>query len=181
MLRLISLSFFVSALAFASEDLHSIDVGYSYSDIRNGDSEVTSELNDLITSHYSLSYLYNVSKHFSIGLGYLTGDSSHADGLLDIFTNSKIDYSAGLFSLAINYPVSKRNYLYLKTSLLDFDYDIIDDGKIVYNESGSDFSFSFGWGYEFDNGIGIKAGYEKLNLGEHVNIGGFNTTINYRF
>lgn len=50
MLRLISLSFFVSALAFASEDLHSIDVGYSYSDIRNGDSEVTSELNNYWTN-----------------------------------------------------------------------------------------------------------------------------------
>jgi hypothetical protein len=181
MLRLISLSFFISSLAFANEDLHSIGVGYSYSNIRNDESEVTSELNDLITSHYSVSYQYKVSVYFSIGIGYLQGNSSHADGLLGIFTNSKIDYSAILFSPAVNYPISKRNYLYLKTSVLEFDYDIIDDGKVVYTEGARDFSFSFGWGYEFDNGMGIKAGYEKLNLGDHVVIEGFNTAINYRF
>jgi hypothetical protein len=181
MLRLIYLSFFISSLASASEVLHSIGVGYSYSDIKNDSSEVTSELNDTITSHYSVSYQYKVSEYFSIGFGYLQGDSSHAVGVADIFTDSKIDYSATLFSSAVNYPMSKRNYLYLETSLLEFDYDVIDDSKVVYNEGGRDFSYSFGWGYTFDNGMGIKAGYEKLNLGEHVDIGGFNTTINYRF
>lgn len=181
MLRLISLSFFISSLAFASEDLHSIDVGFGYSNIRNDDSEVTSELNDVQTTHYSVSYQYKVSEYFSIGFGYLQGDSSHAVGVADIFTDSKLDYNAILFSTAVNYPVSKRNYLYLEASALEFDYDVIDDSKVVYNESGRDFSYSFGWGYKFDNGMGITAGYEKLNLGEHVDIGGFNTTINYRF
>jgi hypothetical protein len=181
MLRLISLSFFISSLASASEDLHSIGVGFSYSNIRNDNSAGISELNDVHTTHYSIAYQYKLSEYFSIGLGYLQGDSSHAVGVADIFTDSKMDYSAILFSPAVNYPVSKRNYLYLEVSALEFAYDVIDDSKVVYNERGRDFSYSFGWGYKFDNGMGIKAGYEKLNLGEHVDIGGFHTTLNYRF
>jgi predicted porin len=123
-----------------------------------------------------------VSEYFSVGLGYLKGDSSNADGILvDIFTDSKIDYSALLISAAVNYPLSKRNSLYVKVNALKYDYDIIDDDAVVYNQDGNDFSFSVGWMFEFHNGLSIKAGYEKLNLGEHITIKGFNTGISYRF
>jgi len=41
---------------------------------------------------------------------------------------------------------------------LQYDYDIIDDNEVVFNQEGHDFSFSFGWMYKFDNGLGSKAG-----------------------
>lgn len=182
MLRIIILSFFISSVAIADESLHKIGLEYSYSEISNGSDTETSELNDLMTSHYAYSYQYKVSEYFSVGLGYLKGDSSNASGLIiDIFTDSKIDYNALLISAAVNYPLSKRNSLYVKVNALQYDYDIIDDNTVVYNQDGNDFSFSFGWMFEFHNGLSIKAGYEKLNLGEHITIKGFNTGISYRF
>jgi len=182
MLRLIFLSFFMSSLVLANETLHTIGLEYSYSEISNDSSKSTSDLDDVLTSHYKTSYQYEVTEQIFIGIGYLKGDSSHADGLLiDLFTDSKIDYNAFLISAAVNYPISKRNNLYLKVNALQYDYDVIDDKKVVYNDDGNDFGFSFGWMYNFDNGIGIKAGYETLSLGSHIDIKGFNTGISYRF
>jgi len=182
MLRLIILSFFMSSLVLANETPHAIGFEYSYSEINNNFSKLTSDLDDLLTSHYITSYQYQVTERIFIGIGYLKGDSSHADGLLiDLFTNSKIDYSAFLVSAAVNYPISKRNYLYLKVNALQYDYDVIDYKKVVYNDDGNDFGFSFGWMYNFDHGIGIKAGYEALSLGTHIDIKGFNIGISYRF
>ncbi|NQZ20863.1 MAG: porin family protein [Colwellia sp.] len=182
MLRIIFLSFFISSVAIADESIHKIGLEYSYSEISNGSDKKTSELNDLITSHYAYSYQYKVSEHFSMGLGYVKGDSSNADGILiDIFTDSKIDYSALLISAAVNYPLSKRNSLYVKVNVLQYDYDIVDDNAVIYSQDGNDFSFSLGWMFEFHNGFSIKAGYETLNLGEHITIKGFNTGISYRF
>jgi len=182
MLRIIVLSFFINTIALAEENLHSIGVEYSYSRINNGSDEKVSDLNDLITSHYASSYEYKVADYFSVGLSYLKGDSSNAKGIIiDIFTDSKIDYRAFMISAAINYPISEQNSLYLKVNAHQYDYDIVDDRAVVYNKSGNDFSYSFGWQYQFKNGLGIKAGYEILNLGEHIDIKGFNTGINYRF
>jgi len=182
MLRIIVLSFFISTIALAEESPHSIGVEYSYSRINNGSDEKVSDLNDLITSHYATSYEYEVTEYFSVGLGYLKGDSSNAEGLIvDLFTDSKIDYRAFMISAAVNHPISKRNSLYLKVNVHQYDYDIVDDNTVVYNKSGSDFSYSFGWMYEFNNGLAIKAGYEILNMGDHIDIKGFNTGINYRF
>ena len=182
MLRILILSFFISSITLASEPPHKVGLEYSYSDIDNSSAEETADLNDLFTSHYSYSYEYKIAEHISIGLGYLKGDSSKADGIiLDLLTDSKIDYSAFMISAVINFPLSTRNSLYLKVNALQYDYDIIDDNEVMYNEDGSDLGFSFGWMYEFDNGIGMKAGYEVLNLGNNIDIRGFNTGISYRF
>ena len=182
MLRIIILSFFISSVALADESLHKIGLEYSYSEISNGSDEKTSELNDLITSHYSTSYEYKVAENFAIGFGYLKGDSSNADGIIiDIFTDSKVDYNALFLSASVNYPISKRNFLYLKVNALQYDYDLIDDSTVIYDDDGNDFSYSIGWMFEYNNGFGIKAGYEVLNLGEHITIKGFNAGISYRF
>ena len=182
MQRKIILSFFISSIALANENPHAIGLEYSYSDINNGSAEETSDLNDLITTHYSYSYQYQMTENFSIGLGYLKGDSSRADGfIIDLFTDSKIDYSAILFTAKANYPVSIRNSVYLKVNAIQYDYDVVDDNEVVYSEDDNDFGFSLGWEYEFDNGIGINAGYEVLNLGKHIDIKGFNIGISYRF
>jgi hypothetical protein len=182
MLRIIVLSFFISTITLANETPHKVGLEYSYSSIDNSSAEDTSDLNDLFTSHYAYSYEYKIAEHISLGLGYSKGDSSNAEAIIiDLFTDSKIDYSAMMISVAVNLPISKRNFLYVKVNALQYDYDIIDDNEIVYNEDGSDLSFSFGWMYEFDNGIGMKAGYEILNLGKNIDIRGFNTGISYRF
>jgi hypothetical protein len=112
----------------------------------------------------------------------LKGDSSKAGGIIvDIFTDSKMDYSAIQLSAAVNYPIIAKHYLYLKVNALQYDYDIVDDNEVVYNEDGNDFGFSLGWMFKFDNGIGINAGYEVLNLGKNIDIKGFNIGLHYRF
>ena len=183
MLRIIIMSFFISSIALANEESpHEVGLEYSYANINKGSTEDTSDLNDVFTSHYSFSYQYKVAEHLSIGLGYLNGDSSNAEGIIiDFFTDSKIDYSVILISAEVDLPISERSSLYLKVNALKYDYDIIDDNEVVYNQGGSDFSYAFGWMYEFDNGFGIKAGFETLNLGKNIDIKGVNTGISYRF
>lgn len=190
MLRIIFLSFFISSIAVANEKTHAISFEYSYATVDNGSDEKTADLNDLFTSHIAYSYQYNITEYFSIGLGYLKGDSSKTDGLIidlytdsniDLFTDSKIDYRSILFSASANYPISKRNYLYLKVNALSYDYDIVDDNEVVFNEDGHDFGYSLGWKYKFDNGIGLNTGYEVLNLGEYIEIVGVKIGVSYYF
>ncbi|WP_448563293.1 porin family protein [Thalassotalea ganghwensis] len=179
---IIAISCFICFSAFANQKLHSIGLNYSYSDIDNGSDEKTSDLNDLVTTHYIYSYQYQVAESFSFGLGYLKGDSSKASGvLIDIFTDSKIDYSAILLSVLVDYPLSKRNFVYFKVDALQYDFDVVDDNEVVYSEDDHDFGFSIGWGYQFDNGLEINAGYEVLNLGPHLDIKGLKAGISYHF
>jgi hypothetical protein len=63
----------------------------------------------------------------------------------------------------------------LKVSALQYDYDIIDDND------GSDRGYAFGWRNKFDNGLGIKAGFETLSFGKNITIKGINADISYRF
>ncbi|TMP77386.1 hypothetical protein CWB73_20090 [Pseudoalteromonas phenolica] len=182
MLRLAALSLFISSAAFAGDNSHSVGLGYSYSNIDNINDESTSELNDLVTSHFSFSYHYNVNKYFSVGVGHLNGDSSKADGgFIDVFTDSKIDYNSNFLSAIISYPITKRSSLYFKANALSYEYDIIDDNKSVYKEDDSDFGYGLGWKYVFDNGIGLDFGYEVLNLGSRIDIEGFSAGISYNF
>jgi hypothetical protein len=182
MLRIILLSFFISASTQAEESPHRVGIEYSYASVDKRSTEETSELNDVFTSHYAYTYQYEVAEYFSMGLGYLKGDSSDAEGIIiDLFTDSKIDYSALLISAEVDLPISERSYLYLKVSALQYDYDIIDDNEIVYNNDGNDWGYAFGWIYEFDNGLGIKTGFETLNFGKNITIKGINAGISYRF
>ena len=177
-----SLVFLVSTNVFANDNNHSVGLGYSYSTIDNGNSESTSELNDLVTSHLSYSYQYNFSEYIAVGLGQLNGDSSNADGILvDLFTDSKIDYSSKFISVVASYPFTTRSSEYFKVNALRYDYDIIDDNESVYQEDGNDFSYTLGLKYTLDNGFGFEAGYEILNLGDKVDISGFNAGISYNF
>ena len=182
MLRLAALSLFLSSAAFAGDNSHSLGLGYSYSSIDNINDEDTSELNDLFTSHFSFSYHYNLNTYFSVGVGYLNGDSSNADGVfLDSFTDSKIDYNSSFLSAIINYPLTKRSSLYLKANAMSYGYDIIDDNKTFYKEEGSDFGYGLGWRYVTDSGIGLDFGYEVLNLGSRIEIEGFSAGVSYNF
>lgn len=183
MLRsIIVLGILASSGANASSEQHRFDVGYSYADISKDTSPQTQELNDVVTSHYSLSYQYQLNKYLGLGVGYINGDSSRADGLLiDIFTDSKVDYSAVLLSAQLSYPFAERHAGYVAIHATQYDFDVFDDGKINVSDDGTDLGFAFGWQYNFDNGLGIRAGYEVVNLGEHIDIKGFTTGINYRF
>lgn len=181
MLRIIFFSFFVSVVASTNDGSHILGIEYSVSNINNEFDGVTADLNDVSTSHFSPSYQYELVQNISIGVAYLKGDSSNVTGLVDIFTDTKIDYRVILLSANGRYPISLRNYLYIKANVLQYDFDIVDDKQVVYNEEGNDYSLSVGWMYEFDNGVVIKAGYEKINLGENIDIQGFNSGISYRF
>jgi hypothetical protein len=177
-----SLVFLVSTNVFANDNNHSVGLVYSYSTIDNESSESTSELNDLVTSHFSYSYQYNFSEYISVGLGQLDGDSSKADGgIVDVFTDSKIDYSSKFISVVASYPLTNKSSVYFKVNALRYDYDIIDDNESVYQEDGNDFSYTLGCKYILGNGFGFEAGYEILNLGDRVDISGFNVGISYNF
>lgn len=123
-----------------------------------------------------------MAEHVSIGLDYLKGDRSGAEGGYNrFFTHSPIDCSVLMISAEVDFPILIRNSLSLKVNTFQYDYNIIDDNKIVYNHDGSDLGCAFGWMYQFDNGLGSKTVFETLYFGQYITIKGINAGISYRF
>jgi hypothetical protein len=170
-----------STLVHAQESPHVVGIQVDFSAIDTENNDNTRELNDLTSAHYTLSYQYSINEYFSVGAGYLNGDSSSFTSIVDIFTDSKLDYNALMLSAKAQYPISKRNSLYVQINALQYDYDIIDDNKTVFSDDGSDFGFSAGWKHQYDMGIGLKIGYDVLNLGDNITINGISVEASYRF
>ena len=170
-----------STTTLAQESPHVVGVQLDFSAIDTEDNINTRELNDVTTAHYTLSYQYNINEYFAVGVGYLDGDSNSFTSIVDIFTNSELEYNVFMISVKAQYPISKRNSLYVQINALKYDYDIIDDNQSVYKNNGSDFGFSAGWKHQYDMGIGLKVGYDVLNLGDNITINGVSIEASYRF
>lgn len=170
-----------STTILAQESPHVVGVQLDFSAIDTEDNINTRELNDVTTAHYTLSYQYNINEYFAVGVGYLDGDSNSFTSIVDIFTNSELEYNVFMISVKAQYPISKRNSLYVQINALKYDYDIIDDNQSVYKNNGSDFGFSAGWKHQYDMGIGLKVGYDVLNLGDNITINGVSIEASYRF
>lgn len=177
---LIALSI-ISTTTLAQESPHVIGLQVDLSTIDTENNDNTRELNDVTTAHYTLSYQYDLNEYFAIGAGYLNGNSSSFTSLVDIFTDSELDYSALVISAKAQYAISKRNSLYIQINALQYDYDIIDDNQTIYSDDGSDFGFSAGWKHQYDMGMGLKVGYDVLNLGSNIKINGVSVEVSYRF
>lgn len=179
-LSLLALSLSSSAL-LAQESPHVIGVQVDFSGIDTENNDNTRELNDITTAHYTLSYQYHINENFAVGAGYLNGDSNSFTSIVDIFTDSKLDYDALMISAKAQYLISKRNSFYIQLNALQYDFDIIDDNKTVYSDDGTDFGYSIGWKHQYDMGIGLKIGYDVLNLGSNIKINGVSVEASYRF
>lgn len=170
-----------STSLYAKEDSHIVGFQADIGAIDTKDNENTRELNDITSFHYNLSYQYQFNEYFAAGFGYLNGDSESFTTIVDVFTDSELEYSAFMLSARASYPISQRNSLYLQVNALQYDYDIIDDSKTVFSDDGSDFGFGIGWKHQYDMGLGLKVGYDIINLGSDIKINSINAEISYRF
>ncbi len=170
-----------STTIYAQESPHVVGIQVDFSAIDTENNDNTRELNDVTTAHYTLSYQYNINEYFAVGAGYLNGDSKSFTSLVDIFTDSELDYNAFMLSAKAQYPLSKRNSFYVQINALQYDYDIIDDNETIFSDDGSDFGFSAGWKHQYDMGIGLKIGYDVVNLGSNITINGISAEVSYRF
>ena len=174
----------ISTLTFAGESKHTVSAGISVGDISNV-SEYGSQLNELNdsgTTHITLAYDYNINPYFSVGLGYLDGDSGEIDVLLiDSFTDTKITYSAPFLRSTLSYPFSSKNSIFIGLRLYNYTFDVYDDYEVIYSEKDHDFGYFVGWKRVFNSGIGFTLGYERLGLGESIIVSGPNINIVYRF
>lgn len=160
---------------------HIIGIQTSVGAIDTKENENTQKLNDITSFHYNISYQYQFNDYFSAGIGYLNGDSEAFTSIVDVFTDSELEYTAFMLSARAQYPFTKRNSIYLQLNSLQYDYDIIDDNKTEFSHDGSDFGFDIGWKHQYDMGLGLKLGYEILNLGSFIKIKSINAELSYRF
>lgn len=150
-------------------------------DLGRGNRDSTRELNDLTGTHLNITYDYFITESLGFGVGTLKGDSSDFHFLSDLFTDTRLEYQANYFGPRFQLPLSSRSGLYLNVSILDYDFDVIDDERTVGSDDGTGYSASFGWNFTLNNGIGFKVGYELLDLGDDVDITGVEGGIAYRF
>ena len=169
-----------STVLFAQDNPHVIGLQADFGELSTKANENTEKLDDISTTHYTLSYQYSLNENFSVGAGYLTGDSSSFIAIFD-FNDSELEYSAFMISAKAQLPISKRNSLYVQLNALQYDYDILDDDKTIFNDDGSDFGYSFGWKYQWDMGLGLKVGYDVINLGSDIKLNGISIETSYRF
>lgn len=174
------LSFFMSSFANANETPFSVGIGTNVSYIYRDSYEDDYDLYDLSTVHYSINSKFQVMKYLAVGIGYLKGDSDNVNVVLDLFTDTKIEYSAIVLFAELSYPISERNYLYAQVNINKFDYDIVNDGDLVFSDDGNKLGYSLGWMYKFDSDIGMKAGYERLDL-DGIEMHGLTMGVNYNF
>lgn len=172
---------------FFSTTTHAVDKPHSFGlEIHNGTIDAvqtgpTSQLNDVDTLHFMLRYDYNLTPKFSLGLGYLNGDSSDYPSFFNLFTNSRLDYDAILLNARYQFILSKRNRFYVQASAVKYDYDIIDDNTVLTSNDDTDYGLAIGWAFKFDKGLGLGVGYNHLRLGSEIKLRTVNFGINYNF
>lgn len=110
------------------------------------------------------------------------GDSGDRDWLFDL-TDSQLVYSGFSLGLDAEAPISKRNRLFVRASLNNFDYQVRDDGQDVpgANDDGTGYNIGGGWRYRFDNGFAVEAAIDSLHLGSDVDVRTFGLGLSYQF
>ncbi len=173
--------FSFSLEATAYDRPHHIGIEGSVSRI-DMESDVTRErLNDYTTLHGSLNYSYFFSQTIGFGVGWLKGDSEDGVFFDDLFTDSRLDYEALLIGPRFQLPLNDVNNLYLNINILQYDYDVFDDGRSVIQDDGAGYSAALGWQSRLRFGLGFKVGYEFLQLGSDVDIQGVQAGVSYSF
>ena len=160
-------------------------VGFSYligviDDEQGSDADA---LSDASTQHFRIHYETYLSDHFAIGASYLEGDSSDANiTVFEALTRSSLQYNALGFDAKLLLPLGKTNAFYLAGKLHQYDYEIVNDGRVVVQNDGSDLGYSIGWQYKWPIGIGLDVQfYEVLRLGNGLDIRNSGVGISYSF
>ena len=171
----------LSAALQANEKPHSFGLEIHNGTIDADRSGATTQLNDTDSTHLMLRYDYNFNKEFSLGLGYLDGDSSNFNSFFNLFTDSRLEYDALLVNAKYQFVLSKRNRLFVQASAIQYNYDIIDNNSVVSSNEDTDFGLAIGWAMKFDKGLGLGVGYNYLRLGSDIKIKTVNFGISYSF
>lgn len=178
---ILAMMLFASTLVHATDKPHSFGLEIHNGTIDAAQSGTTNQLNDVDTVHFMLRYDYNFTPEFSLGLGYLAGDSSDYPSFFNLLTNSRLEYDALLLNARYQFLLSKRNRFYIQASAIQYDYDIIDDNAVLASKDDTDYGLSVGWAFKFNNGLGLGVGYNHLRLGSEIKLRTVNFGINYSF
>ena len=143
--------------------------------------EGTDSLNDIVTQHYLLSYQYKLTDNWDIKAGYLFGDSEDFGLIFDEFTDTALEYTGPTIGVTGKFDLTRRNSLFMDVNTINYDYEMVDDGRTKVSETGWGYTANLGWQYAFDNGFGIKAAYGYSQFGDDVDIGSFSFGVSYRF
>lgn len=173
--------FALSPALQANEKPHSFGLEIHNGTIDAARTGATTQLNDTDSTHYMLRYDFNFTKEFSLGLGYLDGDSSNFNSFFNLFTDSRLEYDALLVNAKYQFILSKRNRLFIQASAIQYNYDIIDDNAVVSSDEDSDFGLAIGWAMKFNKGLGLGVGYNYLRMGSDIKVKTINFGINYSF
>jgi|GEM_PF-5719772 len=160
---LIILTLCFTSLSFASDKLHTLTIQGHGGNISNTSS--TEAFDDLTSTYATFAYQYNLSKNIYFGAHYYTGASS--DFIFsDLFNDSKVEFTGFLVSAGYKLYLTKKAHLFAQVAGNYYNYDILENGSKRTDEDGTDFAYSLGYKYQFNNGIGMQVSLDKLNLGD---------------
>ncbi|PCK03382.1 MAG: hypothetical protein COA42_21210 [Alteromonadaceae bacterium] len=173
----------LSSGALAIDNPHRVGLsgGIASLDLGRGDDDATREVLDLNAVHLSVNYDYLFTKSLGLGVGYLEGDSNDFTFFISLYNDTRMEYDALYFGPRFQLPLGEVNGLYLNVNILDYNFDVIDNDQVIGSDDGTGYGASFGWNLTLRNGIGVKVGYEILNLGDDVEMKGIEAGVSYSF
>lgn len=181
----------ISSGALADDSRSAISLRYHFGGIYADSSGPSSQVDEDLTGHLAATYLYNVTPSLSLGVGYLYGNSDLYEA---IFDSDDLKYQAFAVIAEGRIVLSERHRhsLYGRLSGLKYDYEIEDDFIIFDGDTfrsnttnvsvnGTSISAAIGWSMQFDNRVGIEAGYEYLRPGSSIDIQTASFGVSYSF
>lgn len=163
---------------------HTVSLSYRFGDFdydlaAEGQSYSKSE----DASHVYAGYRYNFDEHFSLGIAYLDGSTDTFLGAFDdiLGDDVEIEYSQFRIEGEGRLPISQRNYLFGQLSVARYQYDLLVDDQKATDDDGVGFGGGAGWGYQFDNGFGVRAGFYYDRFDSDIEMKHVGWDISYRF
>lgn len=103
---------------------------------------------------------YGFNQYFGVELEYIDGGTIEEGG-------AELDVSGFVASVMGTYPLTERFDVYAKLGMLfwDVDFDIFGDSG---SDSGEDFAWGVGAGYDFTDNFGGRVEYQAFDLEDDV-------------
>ena len=143
-----------------------------------------------------LYYNYHFMPNFALEVGLIAGQEiedwdcfrdsndewecfNEDDDRLGILAD-EFDFSALVFAIKADLPISQRNSLYAKLGAQYYDYELSFNRTKVADETGVGLILEAGWAYRWDFGLGMNAGVQ-FNHMDDAELHSFNVGVSYQF
>lgn len=116
---------------------------------------------------------YGFNKYFGLELEYIDGGTIEDSGV-------EVDVSGFVASLMGSYPVTEQFDVFAKVGMLfwDVDFDFFGDSG---SESGEDFAWGVGAGYDFTDNFGARLEYQAFNLEDDIDGDMISASVVWKF